>query len=132
MSRLTARTETGHAYLVNVKPDEQEVDSPHKNTLQCILDCFERLAAYEDAEEAGLLIRLPCKVGDTVYYADEFEEGISAWTVSHFEVGATTVVVMKDSHGELRMSVDEFGSMLFLAPEEAEAALAGQEDRPCD
>ena len=57
MSRLTARTETGHAYLVNVKPDEQEVDSPHKNTLQCILDCFERLAAYEDAEEAGLLIR---------------------------------------------------------------------------
>ena len=48
MSRLTARTENGNAYLVNVKPDEQEVDSPHKNTLQCILDCFERLAAYED------------------------------------------------------------------------------------
>ena len=40
MSRLTARTETGHAYLVNVK-----------NTLQCILDCFERLAQYEDATE---------------------------------------------------------------------------------
>lgn len=48
MSRLTARTKNGHAYLVNVKPDEQEVNSPHKNTLQCILDCFERLAAYED------------------------------------------------------------------------------------
>ena len=48
MNRLTARTKNGHAYLVNVKPDEQEVNSPHKNTLQCILDCFERLAAYED------------------------------------------------------------------------------------
>ena len=48
MGRLTARTENGNAYLVNVKPDEQEVDSPHKNTLQCLLDCFERLAAYED------------------------------------------------------------------------------------
>ena len=48
MDRLTARTENGNAYLVNVKPDEQEVDSPHKNTLQCILDCFERLALYED------------------------------------------------------------------------------------
>ena len=34
---VTARTETGHAYLVNVKPDEQEVDSPYKNTLQCII-----------------------------------------------------------------------------------------------
>ena len=26
-----------------------------------------RLAAYEDAEEQGLLLRLPCKVGDIVY-----------------------------------------------------------------
>ena len=68
MDRLTARTKNGHAYLVNVKPDEQEVDSPHKNTLQCILDCFERLAQYEDLEEQGRLVVLPCKVGNTVYY----------------------------------------------------------------
>lgn len=27
----------------------------------------EKLADYEDAEEQGLLLRLPCKVGDTVY-----------------------------------------------------------------
>ena len=27
----------------------------------------EKLAAYEDAEEQGLLLKLPCKVGDTVY-----------------------------------------------------------------
>jgi hypothetical protein len=59
MDRLTARTKNGHAYLVNVKPDEQEVDSPHKNTLQCILDCFERLAQYEDAEEQGRCVVLP-------------------------------------------------------------------------
>ena len=48
IERLTARNKDGIAYLVNVKPDEQEVDSPHKNTLKCILDCFERLAQYED------------------------------------------------------------------------------------
>lgn len=60
MERLTARTKNGHAYLVNVKPDEQEVNSPHKNTLQCILDCFERLAQYEDLEEQGRLVVLPC------------------------------------------------------------------------
>ena len=46
--RLTARNKNGLAYLVNVKPNEQEVNSPHKNTLKCILDCFERLAQYED------------------------------------------------------------------------------------
>jgi hypothetical protein len=67
MDRLTARNEAGFAYLVNVKPNEQEVDSPHKNTLKCILNCFERLAQYEDAEQEGRLAVLPCKVGDTVY-----------------------------------------------------------------
>ena len=73
MKRLTARTKNGHAYLVNVKPDEQEVNSPHKNTLQCILDCFERLAQYEDAEEQGRCVVLPCKVGDTVYVISHCE-----------------------------------------------------------
>ena len=28
----------------------------------------ERLAEYEDLEEQGLLLRLPCKVGSTVYH----------------------------------------------------------------
>lgn len=28
---------------------------------------FRKLAVYEDVEEQGLLLRLPCKVGDTVY-----------------------------------------------------------------
>jgi hypothetical protein len=49
MDRLTARrNDNGLAYLVGVKPDEQEVESPYPNTLRCILDCFERLATYED------------------------------------------------------------------------------------
>lgn len=30
----------------------------------------EKLAAYEDLEEQGLLVRLPCKVGDTVWDND--------------------------------------------------------------
>ena len=46
--RLTNRTHDGHAYLVNVKDDEQEVECKSKNTAQCILDSWERLAAYED------------------------------------------------------------------------------------
>ena len=28
---------------------------------------IERLAEYEDAEEQGLLLRLPCKIGSTLY-----------------------------------------------------------------
>lgn len=35
--------------------------------LRAIRTLGERLKSYEDAEEQGLLIKLPCKVGDTVY-----------------------------------------------------------------
>ena len=30
-------------------------------------DVIDKLAEYEDLEEQGLLLRLPCKVGDTIY-----------------------------------------------------------------
>lgn len=37
-----------------------------------------KLADYEDAEEQGLLLRLPCKVGDTVYFVrcGKIKEGL--------------------------------------------------------
>ena len=56
--RLTNRTHDGHAYLVNVKDDEQEVDCKSRNTAQCIMNSWARLAAYEDlgtAEEFAAL-----------------------------------------------------------------------------
>ena len=32
-----------------------------------LTEAIAKLKAYEDAEEQGLLLRLPCKMGDTVY-----------------------------------------------------------------
>jgi len=47
--RLTARSPKNNmAYLVNVKPNEQAVDSRYPNTLRAIMDSFERLAQYEE------------------------------------------------------------------------------------
>lgn len=49
MERLTARSpQNGLAYLVNVRPDEQAVDSAYPDTLRCILEAFNRLAELED------------------------------------------------------------------------------------
>jgi hypothetical protein len=49
MERLTERSvKNNMAYLLNVKPDEQEIESPYPNTLKCIMDSFDHLAAYED------------------------------------------------------------------------------------
>lgn len=39
-----------------------------------------KLASYEDAEEQGLLVRLPCQVGDTIWDRD-----VEPWTVISIE-----------------------------------------------
>ena len=133
MQRLTARDKHGNAYLVNVKEDEQEVDSPYPNTLQCILDCFSRLVAYEDAEEQGRLITLPCAVGDTVYvinvycsncenteeFAKVIDVGVSC------PIAYTPKCAMQiDEESFALEHYEDFGKAVFLTREEAESALA--------
>ena len=53
MERLTRRTETGGIKYTRHNIYEEDI--------------VERLAEYEDLEEQGLLLRLPCKIGDTIY-----------------------------------------------------------------
>lgn len=36
-----------------------------------IREVINKLAEYEDLEEQGLLLKFPCKVGDTLYYITE-------------------------------------------------------------
>ena len=85
MDRLTKRTPEGHAYLVNVKSDEQEVDCASRNTAQCIMDSWERLAAYEDtglspADIPALTARARDKIRSAALtlkeMADEIKEDI--------------------------------------------------------
>lgn len=76
----------------------------------CPLD---RLAAYVDAEEQGLLVRLPCKVGDTVY---------RIWKVNGRESVISTHCF--DSLPHIVEWLNKFGKTVFLTREEAEAALA--------
>ena len=71
MERLTER------YIPNdekngisgIKVFESENKIPLVEVLsgEYLYPAIEKLAAYEDLEEQGLLVRLPCKVGDTVY-----------------------------------------------------------------
>lgn len=132
MERLTARTKNGHAYLVFVKPDEQEVDSPYKNTLQCILDCFERLAQYEDLEEQGRLVVLPCKVGDTVYETlfewdcteclkTSFKPKVRERKVTHFMLTKSGDIILGVAGDGSDYLI--YGKTVFLTRAAAEAAL---------
>lgn len=71
-----------------------------------------KLRDYEDAEEQGLLVRLPCKVGTPVFIIEKYADG------SH---------IVPDMFDYYDLSA--FGKTVFLTreeAEEAEAALKGE------
>lgn len=66
MDRLTHRKENGKA-VAWIYADPENPSEVIKASARTERKVFEKLAEYEDLEEQGLLIKLPCKVGDTVY-----------------------------------------------------------------
>jgi len=103
----------------------------------CMSDChnkqiYDRLAYYEDLEEQGRLVVLPCKVGDSVWIngilgvgeAEEHEiTAVSCHLGSKKEIWFNAE--MPRYRGEARCSfgLDQFGKTVFLTREEAEQAL---------
>lgn len=77
----------------------------------------DKLAHYEDLEEQGLLLKLPCKVGAKVYVL---------WTSYNFKTDKVEHKVIVDVF-EIEMMSD-FGETVFLTKEEAEDALRKKEE----
>ena len=76
MERLTERYKDSIANTVLIRECGGKLCKDICNDIEC--DCskcelekaLEKLADYEDLEEQGLLVRLPCKVGDMVWEND--------------------------------------------------------------
>lgn len=91
-----------------------------------------KLAAYEQAEDQGLLLRLPCKVGDKIFldFAG-FGKDIDKFTVKDFhldcfEDGETILYCDYESNDKTlsgQIDVMEFGKTVFLTKNEAKAKL---------
>ena len=64
MSRLTRRAENGTAVYATPSGEPVKWENNRRKVLQ-------KLADYEDLEEQGLLLKLPCRVGDIIYEVDE-------------------------------------------------------------
>lgn len=91
-----------------------------------VKNMIKKLATYEDLEEKGLLVRLPCKVGDTVYVPTR-----------NFISELRIIMVSVDMHGTyfrwmlnsgIYPNLDGFsrsklGKTVFLTREEAEKKL---------
>ena len=89
------------------------------------------LKKYKDLEEQGLLMRLPCKVGDTVYRVNAgAKQPIIPMTVSeiHFlcyknERAVRFDAIGKEDMGESCYRLEDIGRIVFLTREEAEKKL---------
>lgn len=93
--------------------------------------CCNKLAEYEDAEEHGLLVKFPCKIGDTVYRVNAgAKQPIIPMTVSeiHFlcyknERAVRLDAIGKGDMGESCYRLEDIGKTVFLTREEAEKKL---------
>lgn len=89
------------------------------------------LKKYKDLEEQGLLVRLPCKVGDTAYRVNAgAKQPIIPMTVSeiHFlcyknERAVRFDAIGKEDMGESCYRLEDIGRIVFLTREEAEKKL---------
>ena len=100
----------------------------NEDNCPCLQEILEKLAEYEDLEEQGKLLKLPCAVGNTVYEINKIRETVSTFTVKGFSVSEHGIFVKWElSDGIYRnldgFNDDEIGKTVFLTREEAEAAL---------
>lgn len=83
---------------------------------------WERLKEYEDMEEQGRLVVLPCKIGADIYRLG-VKEVCDYWQIAYAEIYEDETVLVDDSDNVIFL--DSIGQTVFLTCEEAEQALKG-------
>ena len=120
MDRLTKWTGLGAMAL-----KYQENFDMSKETFAEYQKVLNKLAHYEDLEEAGRLIELPCKIGDTVYGIRRYSgvRKVLSGIVSemYFSQKNRLIIVIK------YVCRGYWGENIFGSQEEAEAALKERE-----
>ena len=133
MERLTYRDKKGkaHIFCKQMCDDTENCTDSYSVDLCQRFSAFRKLAELEDLEEQGRLLRLPCKVGDTVYK-------ITRNFISEYKIISETIYpysiqfnwqCTKGIYANLVGFADrEIGETVFLIREEAEAKLKEMED----
>lgn len=141
MSRLTTNKNECNREMIcrHEECDVCEEYCPHlqEDNCPCLQEVIEKLGQYEDAEEQGLFIKLPCKVGDTVYVIgslsefglkDEIELEVFECVVNKITLynkyGITMQMDCKE-HCSLcwSMNIKKFNELVFLNKDIAEQKL---------
>lgn len=136
MERLTKRIEDENTLLTEVGDTACKCFCDNYTLSGCwecpVGKAIEKLADYEDAEEQGLLVRLPCKVGDTVWsndfgYPESYE--IKAFSYGYCDsyvepgIGIEDEIIFyyENYTGSITgaFPTSEIGKTIFLTREEA-------------
>lgn len=113
MERLTRRSANGTGIYATPSGEPVKWENNRHNVLQ-------KLADYEDAEEQGLLLRLPCKVGSNIYLITD--DGIDVADCREIRVTDEEMYIESNTFCNW-ISFDEIGKTVFLTEEEAETKL---------
>lgn len=129
MERLTKRIDDNHACFAICEKECPDGIYADNQACMCTagIAALKKLMEYEDAEERGKLLILPCKPGDTVYilagrYGKYYEKDIC----DGFYMGENMVLQIKvknqkGNHGTYGV----LGKTVFLTEQEAKEALEG-------
>lgn len=99
---------------------------------QIVVKKLWKIKEYESLEEQGKLLKLPVAVGDMVYYADnEYYFTVLPVKVDEIAIMESNEILYKcllfDGNGDVETQFDfdkdDFGKIVFLTKESAEAAL---------
>jgi hypothetical protein len=122
MERLTGRD----AYGDIVANEEMQIIASRGTTYDDLHNIInhlaEKLCEYEDLEEQGRLTKLPCKVGDIVWYAD------NEIKIESIKIQEKSSIVYQGSsinggYGKFWFNSSDLGKTVFLTEAEAYAKL---------
>ena len=140
MERLTKRIEDENTLLTEVGDTACKCFCDNYTLSGCwecpVGKAIEKLAEYEDLEEQGLLVRLPCKVGDMVWDNDfghpesyEIKAFSYGYCDSYVEpdIGIEDEIIFyyENSDGSITgaFPMSKIGKTVFLTREDAEKKL---------
>lgn len=133
MERLTERSKSKNSSMVWFKDENNNMLlEPCEMSSHHIRMAIAKLAAYEDDEEQGLLLRLPCKIGDTLYRVNKgAKEPVIMMRVIKLyikQIHKDRTVMRIDTINDADMGEScylpcDIGERIFLTRAEAEAKL---------
>ena len=129
MERLTKREDDSITYNEKRELECGEYcDSCSQGAGNCktVKNMIKKLADYEDLEEQGLLVRLPCKVGDIMFRINKGAKNpVIELTVTQINITRRSynLEVIDRDYGELMCFKNDIGRTIFLTREEAEKKL---------